>query len=218
VNAVPRATLRIGITGPIGCGKSAVAAALARRGGVVVDADTLARQATPPESSALRAIGRRFGAGVISPDGTLDRAALARIVFADPGALRDLEGIIHPAVRPLIDRAAAAAAAAGAPFVIIEAIKLVESGYSAHCDEVWLVTCAPEDQRRRLAGRGMPADDVERRMASQGADLVERLRPRATRVIDSRGTEEATVARALEALDDAIATRARNEGPARPVP
>lgn len=199
-------TVRIGLTGPIGCGKSAIMAVLAARGGVIVDADRLARQATPPGSSALRAIGDRFGHGVIGDDGALDRAALARIVFDDPVALRDLEGIVHPAVRPLIDRAVASAESAGAPFVIVEAIKLVESGYAVRCHEVWVVTCTPAEQRARLTGKGLPPDEIERRMASQGADLIERLRPRATRVIDASGPEDATMERATRALDEALAS------------
>jgi len=199
-------TLRIGLTGPIGCGKSTIAAALAERGGVVIDADDLARVVTMPGSPALAAIEERFGAGVLAPDG-LDRAALARIVFSDPSALHDLEAIVHPAVRPLIEQAVAAAESAGAPFVVVEAIKLVEAGYAARCDEVWLVTCSPEEQRKRLAGRGFRPDEIERRMASQGADLPERLRPHATRVIDTSGTPEETIARAAVGLAEAFRFR-----------
>ena len=87
-------------------------------------------------------------------DGSLDRAALGRIVFADPAALRDLEAIVHPAVRPRILARIADAEANGAAAVVIEAIKLVEGGLAELCDEVWLVTCDPAVQRRRLVGRG----------------------------------------------------------------
>jgi len=206
-------TLRIGLTGPIGCGKSTIAAALAERGGVVIDADRLAREVTLPGSPALAAIEARFGRGVMAADGSLDRAALARIVFSDATALRDLEAIVHPAVRPRIERAVAAAESAGVPFVVVEAIKLVEAGYAARCDEVWLVTCTPEDQRRRLAGRDLAADEIERRMASQGADLVERLRPSAARVIDASGTLEATAERAAAALEAAFRARGLSPPP-----
>jgi dephospho-CoA kinase len=206
-------TLRIGLTGPIGCGKSTIAAALAARGGVVVDADQLSRQATPRGSAALGAVEARFGSGVISDSGELDRAALARIVFSDPAALRDLETIIHPAVRPLIEREVETAESGGEPFVVIEAIKLVEAGYAAQCDEVWLVMCSAEEQRQRLAGRGYAADEIERRIATQGADLADRLRPRATRVIDASGTREQAVRRALDALDSAISALAPPGGP-----
>ncbi len=84
--------------------------------------------------------------------GTVDRPMLGRLVFADPAALADLEAIVHPAVRPLIRAAIEDATAAGAPAVVIEAIKLVEAGYAADCDEVWIVTCDPAEQRGRLRG------------------------------------------------------------------
>lgn len=200
-------TLLIGLTGPIGCGKSAIAAALAERGGVVVDADELAREVTAPGSPALEAIRVRFGPRMFTSDSSLDRVALARLAFSDPAALRDLEAIVHPAVRPLIERAVADAASAGAQFVLVEAIKLVEAGYAARCDEVWLVACPPDEQRRRLAARGFADDETERRMGSQGADLVGRLRPHATREIDASGTLDATLGRAAAALDDAFRSR-----------
>jgi dephospho-CoA kinase len=206
-----RRPLLIGVTGPIGCGKSTISAALASRGGVVVDADRLSREATPRGSAALDAIEARFGAGVITDPGELDRAGLARLVFSDPAALRALEAIVQPAVRVLIGRAVESAESARAPFVVVEAIKLVEAGYAARCDEVWLVTCTPDQQRERLAGRGYPADEIERRIAAQGADLAERLRSSATRVIDASGTPEEALRRAFEALDAAIA-----QAPAHP--
>ena len=94
-------TVRIGLTGPIGCGKSTVAGMLAEHGAVVIDADRLVREVY--EDAAVReAVVERFGPGVRTPDGSIDRRALARIVFDDPAALRDLEAIIHPAVRPRI--------------------------------------------------------------------------------------------------------------------
>jgi dephospho-CoA kinase len=136
-------------------------------------------------------------------------------VFADPGALRDLEAIVQPAVRPLIEQAVATAESEGMPFVVIEAIKLVEAGYAAQCDEVWLVTCSAEEQRQRLARRAYSPDEIERRIAAQGADLADRLRPSATRVIDASGPPEQAVRRALEALEAAIGAKTR---PARPSP
>ncbi len=188
-----RRPLRIGITGPIGCGKSTVAAWIGERPGVVViDADQVARDVLMRGEPALDAVVARFGAGLLRDDGELDRAALGRIVFADPAALRDLEAIVHPAVRPRILAAIAAAGAAdGATAIVIEAIKLVEGGLAAECDEVWLVTCEPDVQRGRLIGRGSSLDDADQRIDAQ-AGFVERVRSRATRVIDTSGDVDAT--------------------------
>ena len=120
--------VRIGITGPIGCGKSQVARWLADLGAAVVDADDVARAMTAPGGPAHDAVVSHFGPAVTTSDGTLDRAALARVVFADPDRLRELEAIVHPAVRPRILAAVDAADAAGVAAVVIEAIKLVEGG------------------------------------------------------------------------------------------
>ncbi len=196
--------LRIGITGPIGCGKSTVARWLGERAGVrVVDADHEARLVLAPETPEVEAVYARFGAGLRRPNGELDRAALGRIVFADETALRDLEAIVHPAVRPRILRAIEAAEVAGARAVAIEAIKLVEGGLAELCDEVWLVDCEPAVQLERLVGRGDPADDASARITAQG-DIVERLRARATRVIDTSGDPAATRTADDGLLDEAL--------------
>ena len=196
-------TVRIGITGPIGCGKSQIVHWLAELGVAVVDADAVARSVTAPGHPAHDVVLRRFGPAVTAPDGTLDRAALARVVFSDPAALRELEGIVHPAVRPRILDAMDAAERAGAPAVAIEAIKLVEGGLAALCDEVWLVTCDAAAQHERLAGRGTAAADAEQRIAAQ-AGLAERLRPSATRVLDTTGPAAETRAEVVAALAEAL--------------
>src|SRR5918994_7865397 len=123
-----------------------------RDGGVhVVDADEEARAVTAPGGSVHGAAVPRWPRSAAA-DGTLDRAALGRIVFADPAGLRELEALVHPAVRPRILARIAAAEAVDAPAIAIEAIKLVEGGLATECDEVWLVTCEPDTQRERLAG------------------------------------------------------------------
>ncbi|MFL5681509.1 MAG: dephospho-CoA kinase [Chloroflexota bacterium] len=199
-------TVLIGLTGPIGCGKSTVAGWLGERAGVVViDADQVAREVVEPGEPALEAIVERFGEGVRREDGTLDREALGRIVFADPVALRDLEAITHPAVRPRILAAIDSAKADAADAVVIEAIRLVEGGLAEICDEVWLVTCDPNVQRERLIGRGASADTAEQRIAAQSG-LGERVRPVAARVLDTSGPPNRTKDEANAALDVALAT------------
>lgn len=194
----------IGLTGPIGCGKSTVARMLGRLGAAVVDADALARDATGPGEQALGPIRARFGDSVFGADGTLDRGALARIVFADPAALAALEAIVHPRVRELVDTAISAAAETGAPFAVVEAIKLVEGGLAERCDEVWLVDCPESVQRARMAGRGMADDDIMRRIAAQSG-LRERLAGRVTRILDTSGTLDETRDLVEEALAEALA-------------
>ncbi|HEX5828222.1 MAG TPA: dephospho-CoA kinase [Candidatus Limnocylindrales bacterium] len=198
-------TVRIGITGPIGCGKSQVVRWLHELGVHVVDADAEARAVTAPGHPTHDLVLRRWPQAA-GPDGSLDRKALGRIVFADPEALRELEQIVHPAVRPRILARIEAAEEAGAPAVVIEAIKLVEGGLASHCDEVWLVTCDPAVQRERLTARGASAEEADQRMAAQ-AGLARRLAPSATRVIDTSGSPEATRALVVDALGAAIAER-----------
>jgi len=203
-------TLRIGITGPIGCGKSTVASWLGELGAIVIDADQVAREVTPPGSPELAAIVDAFGAGVLLGDGSLDRSALGRIVFADAAALRRLESIVHPAVRPRILTLLADAEQAGAPMVVIEAIKLVEGGLAELCDEVWLITCTPQAQRARLSARDAAraadarAADAEARIAAQG-DLVARLTPSATRILDTSGSIAESRSRIRDAWEAAMA-------------
>jgi dephospho-CoA kinase len=199
-----RPLLVIGLTGPIGCGKTVVARWLEDRGGRWIDADELARQVTALGRPELAAIRARFGDGVFAADGSLDRAALAAVVFPDPVALAELEAIVHPAVGLLVRDRLAEAAAAGARFVVLEAIKLVESGLATRCDEVWLVVCSPAVQRARLVGRGMTPADAERRIAAQGADLADRLAPFATRRIVTDGTLEDAEQRVTAALAETL--------------
>lgn len=212
-----RRPLCIGLTGPIGCGKSTIAAWLAERPGVVtIDADRLARDVLMPGTPEVGAVYARFGEALRDGDGGLDRTALGRIVFDDPAALRDLETIVHPAVRRRMLAALEAAEAEGAVAIVIEAIKLVEGGLADLCDEVWLVTCAKPVQMERLSGRGSSPDDAAARIATQG-DLTARLTSRATRIIDTSGgraTTRAIVEAAFfEAQAHAAAVVADQESP-----
>jgi dephospho-CoA kinase len=199
----PGKTVRIGLTGPIGCGKSTVASWLGELGAVVIDADKVAREVVARGTPELEAVVHEFGPEMLLPTGELDRPRLGRVVFADSDALRRLEAIIHPAVRPRILARMAEAEAAGAPAVVVEAIKLVEGGLAALCDEIWLVACESAEQRGRLTSRGMAPDQAEQRIAAQG-DITRRLGPAATRVIDTSGSIEAARARVRGAWTAAV--------------
>jgi dephospho-CoA kinase len=197
----------IGLTGPIGCGKSTVGSMLAELGGAFIDADALARDVTAPGQPALAAIRARFGDGVFDPSGVLDRAALSELVFSRPEALRDLEAIVHPGVRRLLEERLELARREGDPFVVIEAIKLVEGGLADGCNEVWVIECPAQVQRERLAKRGMDVADVERRLATQGPDLAARLAAVADRRFDTSGSMESIRERVEDALADVLAPR-----------
>ena len=157
--------LRVALTGGIASGKSTVANELARRGAVIIDADELAREVVEPGTPGLAAIVRRFGDGVLA-GGQLDRAALATIVFADPQARRDLEGIIHPAVRR---RAAELEAAVPPTSVIVHVIPLlVETGQESDFDLCVVVDVDHQTQLERLMARGpMSREEAESRIAAQ---------------------------------------------------
>ena len=174
-----------GLTGGIGSGKSTVAALLAERGAVVVDADRLARDAVEVGTPGYRAVVERFGPSVVAPDGSLDRAALAGLVFEDPAALADLNGIVHPIVRAGIARRVAELEGTDA-VVVLEIPLLVESKRTYGASVVLVVDCPEDVALRRLVGRGMDEADARRRMAAQ-VSRADRLAV-ADVVIDNSGT------------------------------
>ncbi len=178
----------IGLTGNIGCGKSSVAAMLAELGAEVIDADQLVHQLMEPGSAGWRSIIQRFGQGILRPDGTVDRARLGEIVFRDRVALADLEAMLHPAARKLAEERIALSKR---PVVVLEAIKLIEAGWSRRVDAVWVVTCRREQQVERLKrGRGLSHAEAELRVDAQ-PPAAEKLK-HADLVIDNSGTLEQT--------------------------
>ena len=159
--------IRVGLTGGIASGKSLVATELARLGAVVIDADVLAREVVEPGTPGLAAVVQRFGAEVLDGD-RLDRARLGAIVFADPRARRDLEQIIHPAVRA---RATELERAAPPGAVVVHVIPLlVETGQQDDFDRVVVVDAAPDTQLARLRSRdGLSEEAARARLAAQAS-------------------------------------------------
>lgn len=188
----------IGLTGGIACGKSTVLAALQERGASTLDADRVVHELQQPGTPVYDAIVAEFGAEILSaPGGPIDRPRLGAIVFNDAAALKRLERIVHPAVRTsirnwLAELADSARSEGGPrPVAVIDAIRLIEGGYTEFCDSVWIVTCTPEQQVARLReNRGMSEADARRRIAAQPPQ--ESRLSYADVVIDNSGTPEAT--------------------------
>ncbi len=178
---------KVGLTGGIGSGKSAVSRLLASRGAVVVDADLVAREVVEPGGQGLQQLIQEFGPQVLQADGSLDRAGLGRVVFADPQALARLNAITHPLIAARTRELFAAAEAGGATVLVHDVALLVENGLAAAYDEVVVVAATAMTQLDRLTRlRGMSEADARARINSQ-AVLSDRLTV-ATHVIDNDGT------------------------------
>lgn len=159
-------TLIIGLTGNIATGKSTVLDYAATKGAFVIDADKVAHRAMAPDGPAYQAILEVFGREILQEDGTVNRRALGKIVFADAEKLGQLEQIVHPAVFEMTRREIDATAS---PVVMLEAVKLLEAGLLVTlCDEVWVVATTPENQVARLREyRNMSEADARLRMRMQ---------------------------------------------------
>ena len=193
--------LRAALTGGIATGKSYCLARFARLGAATIDADQLARAAVEPGTSGLTRVIERFGSGVLRPDGSLDRAALGRIVFAGRAARGDLEAIIHPEVYRRISEWFADLPA-GTRVAIADIPLLFETGHQHDFDRVIVCACAPAEQLRRLMGR----DNLTREAALARLDAqwpIEAKMEKADYVIRTDGTFAETdqqVGRAFEGL------------------
>jgi dephospho-CoA kinase len=165
---------RIGLTGGIAAGKSVVLERFAELGAVVIDYDGLAREAVAPGTVGLDEVVEAFGAGVLAADGTLDRAALGRLVFADDAARERLNAVVHPEVRRLAAEREAAAGAGDPRAVIVHDIPLlVETGDPSHFHCVVVVDAPVETRLRRLVdGRGLAEDEARARIAAQADDAA----------------------------------------------
>lgn len=178
----------LGVTGGIGSGKSTVARLLEKRGARVVDADRVVRDLYGRGDLARR-IGRRFGADVLLPDGSVDRVALAHVVFHTPTARRDLEALVHPAVREeILARLAAWRIEGFSGVAVVDAALLVEAAGAYPLDLLLVVTAREEVRLARLEARGLPAGEARRRMAAQIDDATRNAA--ADVVIANDGTRE----------------------------
>ena len=198
--------LSVGLTGNIGAGKTTVAELFARWGATVIDADQLVRQAQAPGQPVLTAIAGRFGAGVLNLDGSLDRAALRARVMDNPGALADLNRIVHPEVHRRRLELLAEARARGDRIVVSDIPLLFEADDPDTFDAVVLVD-APEQVRRArlLASRGLSPAEADRMMAAQLSPAPKRAR--SDYVIDNDGDLPA-LQRAARAVWEALLARA----------
>ena len=181
----------LGVTGGIASGKSMVAAMFAELGAVLLSADQLAREAVEPGSAGLARVVETFGRGVLAEDGSLDRERLGQVVFADPGARRALECILHPQIAELAEGQLALLRKSGAALIIYEAPLLFEAGAERRVDQSLVVLVDPGQQLARLMERDqVTAEQARARIAAQWPQADKLLR--ADYVIDNSGSVEQT--------------------------
>ena len=198
--------MNVGLTGGLGSGKSTVAALLGEHGAVIIDADVVAREVVRAGTPGFAAVVARFGPGVVGPDGELDRAALARVVFADGAALDELNAIVHPLVG---SRSAELAAAVPPGAVVVHDIPLLaENGLADRFDTVVVVEADREIRLARLAERGLTRAEAEARMAAQATD--EQRRAIADEIVRNDGDLD-SLARQVDRLWDRLSGSARSD-------
>ena len=194
--------LRVALTGGIATGKSYVLEQLRRHGVPCLDSDALVHGITSAGTEAAAAIAARFGGDILTPDGSVDRAKLGPIVFADPAARTDLERIVHPAVYRAIEAGLRGFERMGdSPFAVVDIPLLYETGAEDKFDRVVVTACPPELQLARLRERGMSDTEARRRLAAQWP--TGEKTSRADFVITTAGTFEDTD-RQIEAVMNAI--------------
>ena len=205
---MPR-VLRVGLTGGIGSGKSAVTRLLAERGAAVVDADVVAREVVAPGTPGLAAVVEAFGEQVLRADGSLDREALGKRVFSDPGQLARLNAVVHPRIGERTAELLAEAEASAARVLVHDVPLLVENGLTSLYDVVVVVAAEPATQLDRLVRlRGMAEQDARARIDAQ-APLADKLAV-ATHVVRNDGSREELEAQ-VEQLWEELERRADRE-------
>ena len=178
----------IGLTGGIACGKSTVSRALRALGAAIIDADALAHELSQPNAPIFNAYVERFGREIVTADGTLDRAAIAARVFADPAVRAEVDAIAHPLIRKAAEERLRAARAQDKTAAVLDVPLLFEAGWDALADEVWVVALPAEEQLARLLARdkAMSEGEARARISAQ-MPLAEKC-ARADIVIDNSGT------------------------------
>jgi dephospho-CoA kinase len=178
--------MRVGLTGGLGAGKSTVAGLLAQHGAIVIDADAIAREVVRAGTPGFAAVVERFGPDVVGADGELDRARLAKIVFADETARSDLNGIVHPLVGERSMQIMANPP--DGAMVVYDVPLLAEGGMADGFDVVVVVEADLATRLRRLEERGLPEADARARIAAQATD--EQRRAIADEIVRNDGTEQ----------------------------
>jgi dephospho-CoA kinase len=178
--------MRVGLTGGLGAGKSTVAGLLAQHGAIVIDADAIAREVVRVGTLGFAAVVERFGPDIVGADGELDRARLAKIVFADETARNDLNGIVHP----LVGRRSAEIMAdtPDGAIVVYDVPLLAEGGLAEGFDLVVVVEAELATRLRRLDARGLAEADARARIAAQATD--EQRRAIADEIVHNDGTQQ----------------------------
>ncbi len=189
-----------GLTGGLASGKSTVAARFRARGVPVIDADQLAREVVGPGSEGLARVVEAFGAGVLAPDGSLDRARLGELVFAEPEKRRALNAILHPRIGALSAQRITALDAAGEPLACYEAALLVENGLSDAFRPLVVVAAPLEVQLARATARDGSTEDQARARVAAQLPLATKIAA-ADYVIDNAGSAAETERRADEVLE-----------------
>jgi len=192
--------LRVGLTGGIATGKTAVVAMLRELGCCVLEADKIGHQMIEPGGAAYEEVVREFGRGILTPEGLVDRQKLGPMVFADPKRLARLNAIVHPPILEEQSRQLAVIEQADPHAIaVVEAALLMEAGFDKNLEIVLVTWCTPEQQLARLTqagtGRGLTIEQARQRIAAQMP--VEEKRRRADAVIDCSGTLDDTRAQVL---------------------
>jgi dephospho-CoA kinase len=210
VSSEARRALTVGLTGGIGSGKSTVAAMLGAKGASLIDADAIAREVVAPDGPAYAPVAERFGESVLAADGTIDRKALAAIVFSDPEALADLNGITHPEIgRIMAERRRAADESGGVVVLDVPLMKATHRGQLGF-DVVVVVDVPIEIAVDRLVGqRGFERSDAEARVANQISR--DERRALADVVVDNTG-DRGSLAEQIDRLWNDLESRAHEVG------